>query len=96
MFLASFPFQWTVPTPFFVASDMAYPVQAADLAIYCINWSFRLPSMGMDEPVRTEIRDQFLDWIRQLQFHGQGHGDGKVFETWGISYVPNPCSPGRT
>ena len=23
--------QWIVPTPFFVASDMAYPVQAADL-----------------------------------------------------------------
>ncbi len=28
---------WIVPTPFFVSSDMTYPVQAADLAIYCVN-----------------------------------------------------------
>ena len=31
---------WIVPSPFFVASDMASPVQAADLCIYCINWGF--------------------------------------------------------
>jgi hypothetical protein len=39
---------WIVPTPFFVSSDMTYPVQAADLAIYCVNWGFRLPNRGMD------------------------------------------------
>jgi hypothetical protein len=87
--------QWIVPTPFFVSSDMAYPVQAADLCIYCVNWAFRLPTQGMNEPVREEIRTEFLDWLRRLQFHGDGYKDGSVFETWGICYVPNPCAPGR-
>lgn len=87
--------QWIVPTPFFVASDMAYSIQVADLCIYCVNWCFRLPSQGMDEPVRDEIRMEFLDWLRRLQFHGQGYRDGNVFETWGICYVPNPYAPGR-
>ncbi|MBY0522385.1 MAG: DUF3800 domain-containing protein [Gemmataceae bacterium] len=76
--------QWIVPTPFFVSSDMAYPIQCADLCIYCVNWAFRLPSQGMIEPVREEIRAEFLDWLRDLQFHGEGYRDGKVFETWGI------------
>ncbi len=88
--------QWIVPTPFFVASDLAYPVQIADLCIYCVNWCFRLPAQGMNEPVREEIRLEFFDWLKQLQFHGLGYRDGKAFETWGICYVPNPCGPGRT
>jgi hypothetical protein len=87
--------QWIVPTPFFVSSDMAYPVQAADVCIYCVNWAFRLPALGMNEPVRDDIRAEFLDWVRRLQFYGEGHKEGKVFETWGICYVPNPCAPGR-
>jgi hypothetical protein len=87
--------QWIVPTPFFVSSDMAYPIQAADLAIYCVNHAFRIPSQGMDEPVREDIRSEFLDWLLQLQFHGEGYRDGAVFETWGICFVPNPCGPGR-
>ena len=87
--------QWIVPTPFFVSSDMAYPVQAADLCIYCINWGFRLPNQGMDEPVREEIRAEFSSWIRGLQFRGDGYRDGRVFESWGICYVPNPCGSGR-
>ncbi len=87
--------QWIVPTPYFVASDMAYPIQVADLCIYCLNWAFRLPTHGMSEPVREEICTEFLDWLRSLQFHGEGYKDGRVFETWGICYVPNPCAPGR-
>jgi hypothetical protein len=87
--------QWIVPTPFFVASDMAYPIQAADVCIYCVNWGFRLPKQGMNEPVRDEIRVEFVEWLRDLQFHGDGYRDGEVFETWGICYVPNPCAPGR-
>jgi Protein of unknown function (DUF3800) len=88
--------QWIVPTPFFVSSDMAYLIQAADLCIYCINWGFRLPAHGMTEAVREEIHTEFSDWLRILQFHGDGYKDGKVFEMWGISYVPNPCASGRT
>jgi hypothetical protein len=87
--------QWIVPTPFFISSDMAYPIQAADLCIYCVNWAFRLPTHGMNEPVREEIHAEFFDWLRDLQFHGDGHKDGSVFEVWGICYVPNPCAPGR-
>jgi Protein of unknown function (DUF3800) len=87
--------QWIVPTPFFVSSDMAYPIQAADVCIYCVNWSFRSPTQGMNEPVREEIHAEFFDWLRGLQFHGDGYKDGNVFEIWGICYVPNPCAPGR-
>ncbi len=36
-----------------------------------------------------------IDWLRVLQFHGDGYKEGSVFEVWGICYVPNPCAPGR-
>lgn len=86
---------WVVPTPFFVSSDMTYPVQAADLCIYCVNWGFRLPSQGMVAEKRTEIGDEFGPWLNQLQFRGEGYKDGQVFQSWGIVYVPNPYAPGR-
>ncbi len=81
---------WIVPTPFFVSSDMTYPVQAADLAIYCVNWGFRLPTRGMDAPVRREIADDFGKWLAQLQFRGQAYRDGSVYELYGVVYVPDP------
>ena len=87
--------QWIVPTPFFVASDMIYPMQAADICIYCVNWGFRLPTRGMDAPTRPEIANEFGPWLNRLQFRGQGYRDGDVFETYGIQYVPNPYAPGR-
>jgi hypothetical protein len=87
--------QWIVPTPFFVASDMIYLVQVADLCIYCVNWGFRLPSQGMDGQARQEIVDELGPWMHQLQFHGAGYRDGRVFESFGICYVPNPYGPGR-
>jgi len=82
--------RWIVPTPFFVASDMAYPVQAADLAIYCVNWGFRLPTRGMGAPVRDEIASEFGPWLNQLQFRGEGYRDGNVFSEFGIVFVPDP------
>lgn len=87
---------WIVPTPFFVASDMTYPVQAADLCIYCLNWGFRLPSQGMNAAKRDEIGDEFGPWLNQLQFAGEGSKDGRTFNCWGIVYVQNPYAPGRT
>jgi hypothetical protein len=81
---------WVVPTPFFVASDMTYPVQAADICIYSVNCGFRLPSIGMDAPKRDEIAREFGPWLNQLQFRGQGYRDGEVFETFGIVYVRDP------
>ncbi len=46
---------WMIPTPFFVGSDLSYPLQAADIIIYCLVQCHRQPSIGMDAPVRPEI-----------------------------------------
>lgn len=81
---------WIVPTPLFVSSDMTYAVQAADLCIYCLNWGFRLPSLGMGADTRPEIATEFGPWLNQLQFRGQIHKNGTVFDTFGIAYVPDP------
>ncbi len=81
---------WIVPSPFFVASDMNYAVQAADVCIYCVNWGFRLDAIGMTAPSRSEIAQLFGPWLKRLQFHGQGYRDGNVFESFGIVYVPDP------
>jgi hypothetical protein len=81
---------WIVPAPLFVSSDMTYPIQAADLAIYCINWGFRLPKRGMDAPVRTEIAENYGRWLAQLQFRGEGNRDGGVFDSYGVVFVPDP------
>ena len=86
--------QWIVPAPFFVASDMAYPVQAADLCIYCINWGFRLPSLGMDAAVRPEIEAEFRPWLDRLQFRGEGSRNGSVFKSFGVVLVPDPYNTG--
>ena len=48
---------WIVLAVFFVASDRTYPVQTVDLAIYCVNWGFRLPTRPIDAPVQTELAD---------------------------------------
>ncbi len=82
--------RWIIPTPLFVASDMAYPVQVADLCIYCINWAFRLPGMGMDADMRGEIKELFGSYLNDLQFKGQVVRDGQSYDTYGIVYVPDP------
>jgi hypothetical protein len=87
---------WIVPVPMFVASDMTMAVQAADLAIYCVNWGFRLPSLGMIEPTRPEIGDDFGPWLNELQYRGKGQRDGRTYDSYGIVYVPNPYGDGRT
>jgi hypothetical protein len=83
---------WIVPNPFFVASDMNYAVQAADVCIYCVNWGFRMSALGMTAPSRPEIAQLFGPWLRRLQFHGQGYRDGNAFESFGIVYVSDPHS----
>lgn len=82
--------EWVVPAPLFVSSDMTYPVQAADVCIYCINWGFRLPARGMDARTRPEIAHEFGAALSQLQFRGKGYRNGAVFESYGIVYVPDP------
>lgn len=79
-----------VPSPLFVSSDMTYPVQAADLCIYCINWGFRIPNRGMDAPIRTEIAEMFGPLVRDLQWQGEGRrGDGSAFACYGVVCVPD-------
>lgn len=82
--------RWIVPAPLFVSSDLTYPVQVADVCIYCINHGFRLPERGMDAKTRPEIADAFAARIRGLQFVGDGYRAGEVFRTYGIAYVPDP------
>ena len=41
-------------SPFFVASDMSYAVQAADVCMYCVNWGFRLDAIGMNGTSRPK------------------------------------------
>ncbi len=82
---------WIVPTPFFVASDMAYPVQVADLIIYCVNWGFRLPLRGMNAGVREEIAAEFGPWLNQLQYRGEVCAEtGQTYPCYGIVYIPDP------
>lgn len=81
--------RWVVPTPFFVSSEMTYAVQAADVCIYCVNWGFRLPGIGMNAERREEIATTFGPWLNRLQYHGQGYRDGEVFDSYGIFFVPD-------
>ncbi len=84
-----------VPAPLFVASDMTLPVQAADLAIYCVNRGFRLPKQGMDKPARPEIVEEFGPWLKALQYKDRVEREGRVFDSYGIVFVPNPYGDGR-
>lgn len=84
---------WIVPVPLFVASDMTYPIQAADVCIYALNWGFRLPGVGMVAPARLEIAEEFGSWLTQLQFCGEGYREGRTFQSFGIVFVPDPYTP---
>ncbi|MCX7021451.1 MAG: DUF3800 domain-containing protein [bacterium] len=83
-----------VPLPFFVSSDLIYPIQAADVCIYCINWGFRLPFLGMSAEHRQEISDDFGSWLSRLQYRGDRTlDDGSTHNIYGIVFVPDPYSP---
>ncbi|MGA9042477.1 MAG: DUF3800 domain-containing protein [Terriglobales bacterium] len=79
-----------VPTPFFVSSDMTYAVQAADICLYCLNWGFRLPASGMNEPVRQEIAEEFAPWLHRLKFGMDVETEEGKFRVHGIRYVADP------
>jgi len=83
--------EWIVPSPLFVASDMVYPVQVADLCIYCINWAFR-GEPGMVAPVRQEIADAFGEYFRKIQWQGDVETGGEHGRDSGIIYEPEPYS----
>jgi hypothetical protein len=78
-----------VPLPLFGASELDQPLRAAALAMYCVNWGFRLPGRGMTREVRPDIAERFASRIGKLQYHGHGRRDGASFETYGIVFVPD-------
>lgn len=82
--------QWIVPSPFFVSSDLVYPIQAADICCYCINWGFRLPKTGMNAPVRMEIFELSSQWLLSLQYNCEIDREGEKYKTYGIVHVPDP------
>lgn len=86
---------WIVPAPLFVASDMNYPVQAADVCIYCLNWGFRLPARGMNAPVREEISAEFAQHVARLQYRGSPRGEEPAYRPYGIVFVPDPYTGRR-
>ena len=83
---------WLVPSPFFVSSDMTYPVQVADVCVYCINWGFRGPH-GMDAPARPEVESLCGQDLEQLQLKRTIWQSGRLVPTCGIVYVPDPYTP---
>jgi hypothetical protein len=80
---------WIVPAPLFVSSDMTYAVQAADICLYALNWGFRPPAWG-EHQTREEIASEFGPKLARLQWSGQGYRDGKVYQSRGITLVPDP------
>jgi hypothetical protein len=49
----------------------------------------------MNEPARQEIAQEFGPWLNELQYRGSVQRDGRVFDSYGIFYVPNPYGHGR-
>ena len=78
-----------VPAPFFVSSDTAVAVQAADLCIFAINWGVRLPSRGMNAETRPEIKKMFEKKLKEIQYY-RGRYPSQEYKSYGITFVPNP------
>lgn len=81
-----------VPSPLFVASDMSYAVQAADICLYCLNWGYRVPGWEAESTVRDEIAEEFGPKLRNLQWIGEmpaGRED-RAFRSYGIVLVRDP------
>lgn len=80
-----------IPSPFFVSSDLAYPVQAADVLIYAINWGYRIPGIW-EGKTRPEIAEAFGGMLNTLQYRGRTTYSGKEFPVFGINLVKEPFS----
>ncbi len=82
--------RWIVPSPFFVSSDMALPIQVADVVLYAINWGYRHPNEPhLTAPVRQEVADRYLRKLETLKWKGDGYHEGRVFRSYGIFCVPD-------
>lgn len=79
---------WIVPSPFFVSSSMALPVQMADVVIYALNWGYRHPG-EMEAEVRAPIAERFGKKINGLKWRGDGYDGVKTYKSFGIVCVPD-------
>ncbi|MEZ6087032.1 MAG: DUF3800 domain-containing protein [Pirellulaceae bacterium] len=87
---------WIVPAPLFSSSYLSVPIQVADSCIYCLNWGYRRPGLGMDAPTRTRIEQEFAGWIQRLEYRQQTkRADDRPRTLHGIVFVPNPYGSGR-
>ena len=84
--------RWIVPSPFFVSSDMALPVQVADVVIYALNWGCRHPA-EMTAPTRPEIESRFSARIENLKWKGEGYDGVRTHKSFGIVCVPDLYQP---
>jgi hypothetical protein len=84
--------RWIVPSPFFVSSDMALPVQVADVVIYTINWGYRHPA-EMTAPTRPEIESRYGVRIEKLKWKGEGYDGARTYRSFGIVCVPDLYTP---
>jgi hypothetical protein len=75
-----------VPVPLFVDSQLARPIQAADVCIYALNWGYRIPRMMNCQ--RDEVRDLCSGWLGQLQVRGNAlDSAGNSFTWWSVVYL---------
>ena len=80
-----------IPTPFFVGSDMSYPVQAADVVIHCIAQSYRAPRIGIDADVRADISSLVGDRMKPLVAHFRRESeDGSTYNSDSVFLVTDP------
>jgi hypothetical protein len=80
--------RWIVPAPFFVSSDMALPVQVADVLIYALNWGYR-HTKEMTAPTRPEIAERYGPRIERFKWKGDGYDGLKTYPSFGIVCVPD-------
>lgn len=74
-----------IPEPFFVHSDLTTGIQIADLAAYCISWSFRLPHMA--KPARREL-GPYVEQIARMRNRSVRMKFGNPnFEIWSFTHI---------
>jgi hypothetical protein len=78
-----------VPSPFFVASDMSYLIQAADIVLYLLNWGFRLSSRA-PSPERMELEALDGGRIGKMVHRRQVRSGSKQFTSYSVFDVNDP------
>ncbi len=78
-----------IPTPLFTASEMSYPIQAADIVIYLIANGLRLPAMSVS--ARDDLKRSWIEKVQGLQYEtARTDRYGDVFTRRSILFVEDP------